>query len=103
MAFVAIAATGGGRYATTKNRQTNIKAESPAKACRRRYATPASARGCEQKTERCKHDGYRSTCRRDHRSSGISDRGVVAPVTGIVTRIHAYPGDTIAPYSLLFS
>lgn len=28
---------------------------------------------------------------------GVSDRGVVAPVTGIVTRIHAYPGNTIEP------
>ena len=28
---------------------------------------------------------------------GISDRGVVAPVTGIVTKIHAYPGNTVAP------
>lgn len=34
---------------------------------------------------------------------GISDRGVVAPVTGIVTKIHAYPGDTIAPSAPLFS
>lgn len=34
---------------------------------------------------------------------GISDRGVVAPITGIVTRIHAYPGDTVAPSAPLFS
>jgi cobalt-zinc-cadmium efflux system membrane fusion protein len=34
---------------------------------------------------------------------GISDRGVVAPVTGIVTQIHAYPGSTIAPDAPLFS
>lgn len=34
---------------------------------------------------------------------GISDRGVVSPVTGIVTKIHAYPGDTVAPDSPLFS
>jgi cobalt-zinc-cadmium efflux system membrane fusion protein len=34
---------------------------------------------------------------------GISDRGVAAPVTGIVTKIHANPGDTIAPESPLFS
>ncbi|MDZ4820940.1 MAG: MchE protein [Planctomycetota bacterium] len=34
---------------------------------------------------------------------GISDRGVVAPVTGIVTRIHAHQGDTIAPNAPLFS
>ena len=32
---------------------------------------------------------------------GVSDRGVVAPVTGIVTQIHAYPGDTVAPDSPL--
>jgi biotin carboxyl carrier protein len=34
---------------------------------------------------------------------GVSDRGVVAPVTGIVTRIHAYPGQTVEPHSPLFS
>lgn len=34
---------------------------------------------------------------------GISDRGVVAPVTGIVTRIHVHPGDTIAPGAVLFT
>ena len=34
---------------------------------------------------------------------GISDRGVVAPVTGIVTQIHAYPGDTISPNASIFS
>ena len=34
---------------------------------------------------------------------GISDRGVVAPVTGIVTAIHAYPGDTVEPNAPLFS
>ncbi len=34
---------------------------------------------------------------------GVSDRGVVAPVTGIVTRIHAYPGDTVEPNAPLFS
>jgi membrane fusion protein, heavy metal efflux system len=34
---------------------------------------------------------------------GVSDRGVVAPVTGIVTKIHAYPGNTVAPNSRLFS
>ena len=34
---------------------------------------------------------------------GISDRGVVAPVTGIVTHIHAYPGHTVAPNAPLFS
>lgn len=34
---------------------------------------------------------------------GVSDRGVVAPVTGIVTKIHAYPGNTVAPNAPLFS
>jgi len=34
---------------------------------------------------------------------GISDRGVVAPVTGIITQIHAYPGNTVAPNAPLFS
>jgi membrane fusion protein, heavy metal efflux system len=34
---------------------------------------------------------------------GISDRGVAAPLTGIVTKIHAYPGDTITPNAPLFS
>ncbi len=34
---------------------------------------------------------------------GVSDRGVVAPVSGIVTRIHAYPGDTVEPNGPLFS
>jgi cobalt-zinc-cadmium efflux system membrane fusion protein len=34
---------------------------------------------------------------------GVSDRDVVAPVTGIVTRIHAYPGDTVEPGSPLIS
>jgi len=34
---------------------------------------------------------------------GISDRGVVAPVTGIVTKIHAFPGNTVAPNAPLFS
>ena len=34
---------------------------------------------------------------------GISDRGVVAPVTGVVTQIHAYPGDTVAPNAPLFT
>jgi cobalt-zinc-cadmium efflux system membrane fusion protein len=34
---------------------------------------------------------------------GISDRGVVAPVTGIVTKIHAYPGNTVAPNAPLFA
>jgi cobalt-zinc-cadmium efflux system membrane fusion protein len=34
---------------------------------------------------------------------GVSDRGVVAPITGIVTAIHAYPGDVVAPNSPLFT
>lgn len=34
---------------------------------------------------------------------GISDRGVVAPATGVVTKIHAYPGDTISPDAPLFT
>lgn len=34
---------------------------------------------------------------------GISDRGVVAPVTGIVTKIFAYPGATVTPNSPLFA
>lgn len=34
---------------------------------------------------------------------GISDRGVVAPVTGIVTQIHAYPGNIVSPDAPLFT
>lgn len=34
---------------------------------------------------------------------GVSDRGVVAPVTGIVTKIFAYPGHMVAPNAPLFS
>jgi cobalt-zinc-cadmium efflux system membrane fusion protein len=34
---------------------------------------------------------------------GISNRGVVAPVTGIVTSIFHYPGDTVEPNASLFS
>jgi membrane fusion protein, heavy metal efflux system len=34
---------------------------------------------------------------------GVSDRGVVAPVTGIVTQIHVYPGNYVAPHSPLFT
>jgi membrane fusion protein, heavy metal efflux system len=34
---------------------------------------------------------------------GISDRGVVAPVSGIVTQIHAHPGDAVPIDSPLFS
>jgi membrane fusion protein, heavy metal efflux system len=28
---------------------------------------------------------------------GVTSRGVVAPITGVVTKIHAFPGDTVAP------
>lgn len=34
---------------------------------------------------------------------GVSDRGVVAPVTGIVTRIFAFPGEHVTPNSPLFT
>jgi multidrug efflux pump subunit AcrA (membrane-fusion protein) len=34
---------------------------------------------------------------------GVSDRGVVAPLTGIVTKIHVYPGSTVASGEPLFS
>lgn len=34
---------------------------------------------------------------------GVSDRGVVSPVTGIVTKIEAFPGDTVAPGAPLFT
>lgn len=34
---------------------------------------------------------------------GVSDRGVVSPVTGVVTRVHAYPGDLVEPDAPLFS
>ncbi len=34
---------------------------------------------------------------------GLSDRGVVAPVTAIVTRVHHFPGDTVTPGEPLFS
>jgi cobalt-zinc-cadmium efflux system membrane fusion protein len=34
---------------------------------------------------------------------GVSDRGVVAPVTGVVTKIHHYPGDTVEPNAPLFA
>lgn len=34
---------------------------------------------------------------------GISDRGVVAPITGTVTQIHAFPGATVAPNEPLFT
>jgi biotin carboxyl carrier protein len=34
---------------------------------------------------------------------GVSDRGVVSPVTGVVTNVHAHPGDLVEPNSPLFS
>ena len=34
---------------------------------------------------------------------GISDRGVVAPVSGIITQIYHYPGDMVKPNSPLFA
>lgn len=34
---------------------------------------------------------------------GTSDRGVISPVTGIVTKILVYPGSTVAPNAPLFS
>jgi cobalt-zinc-cadmium efflux system membrane fusion protein len=34
---------------------------------------------------------------------GVSDRGVTAPVAGVVSRIHAFPGSTIAPQAPLFT
>lgn len=34
---------------------------------------------------------------------GISDRGVVTPIAGVVTQIHAFPGATVAPDAPLFT
>lgn len=34
---------------------------------------------------------------------GISDRGVVTPITGVVTKIYAFPGDSVSPDDPLFS
>lgn len=34
---------------------------------------------------------------------GISDRGVTSPAVGVVTEIHAFPGDTIGPGESLFT
>jgi membrane fusion protein, heavy metal efflux system len=34
---------------------------------------------------------------------GVSDRGVIAPVTGVVTDIAAFPGDSVAPDAPLFT
>ncbi len=32
-----------------------------------------------------------------------SDRGIVAPVTGVVTKVHRFPGDTVKPGDILFT
>jgi multidrug efflux pump subunit AcrA (membrane-fusion protein) len=34
---------------------------------------------------------------------GVSDRGVVAPIIGVVTKIHAFPGNSVLPGAPLFS
>lgn len=34
---------------------------------------------------------------------GVSDRGVTSPVIGIVTQVHAFPGDTVRPGEKLFT
>lgn len=34
---------------------------------------------------------------------GVSDRGVTAPAVGVVTRVHAFPGDTVKPGETLFT
>jgi cobalt-zinc-cadmium efflux system membrane fusion protein len=34
---------------------------------------------------------------------GVSDRGVTSPVVGIVTQVHAFPGDTVRPGAPLFT
>lgn len=34
---------------------------------------------------------------------GISDRGVTSPVTGVVTKAHSFPGDTVQPGDVLFT
>jgi len=34
---------------------------------------------------------------------GISDRGVIAPITGVVTQIHSHPGETVEPNAPLFT
>ncbi|MGN6545545.1 MAG: efflux RND transporter periplasmic adaptor subunit [Aureliella sp.] len=34
---------------------------------------------------------------------GVSDRGVTSPAVGVVTEIHAYPGDTVQPGTPLFT
>ena len=34
---------------------------------------------------------------------GISDRGVTSPAVGIITQVHAFPGDTVRPGTKLFT
>lgn len=34
---------------------------------------------------------------------GLSDRGVSAPAVGVVTQVHAFPGDTVKPGEVLFT
>ena len=34
---------------------------------------------------------------------GFSDRGVVAPITGVVTKVHHFPGDTVGSGDVLFT
>ncbi len=34
---------------------------------------------------------------------GLSDRGVTSPAVGVVTQVHAFPGDTVRPGDRLFS
>jgi hypothetical protein len=34
---------------------------------------------------------------------GISDRGVTSPAVGIITQVHAFPGDTVRPGTRLFT
>jgi len=34
---------------------------------------------------------------------GLSDRGVVAPASGVVSKVHRFPGDTVQPGDVLFT
>lgn len=34
---------------------------------------------------------------------GLSDRGIVAPATGVVSKVHHFPGDTVLPGEVLFT
>jgi hypothetical protein len=34
---------------------------------------------------------------------GVSDRGVIAPVSGVVTKVYAHPGETVEPNAPLFA